>query len=449
MFEALTDRLEAAVKKLRGLGKISEKNVQEAVQEVRLALLEADVHFQVVGELTEAIRAKALGQDVLLSLTPEQQFIKIVNEELVRLMGGSAAGFNVPGRQPHILMLVGLNGSGKTTTAAKLAYYLRQEKHKHSLLVPADVYRPAAIEQLRTLAGMVGEDVYPTSESDRPVEICSKAVEGARSDRKDVVILDTAGRFHVDEELMDELAEIKNRVHPHQILLVVDSMTGQDAVNVAKGFHDRLKLDGVILTKMEGDARGGAALSVRHVTGCPIFFMGVGEKIDALEPFHPERVASRILGMGDVLSLIEKAEKSLDQKQAEKLREKISKNEFTLEDFKDQLVAIRKMGSVDDLVGMIPGFKKMARGFDSDLAEKETRKIEAILNSMTKQEKQNHAIINGSRRKRIALGSGTTVTDVNRFLKQYLEARKMMKQMTKLGKRGLGSMFGQNFFRGL
>ncbi len=437
MFDNLTDKLDQTLRKLRGLGRITESNIEDAVREVRLALLEADVHFQVVKEFVERVRQAALGQEVLRSLTPEQHFIKIVNAELRHIMGDQAVEMDLAAAPPVVIMLVGLQGSGKTTTVAKLARYLRDEKKRSPYLVPADVYRPAAIEQLITLGAQIGVPVHPSEPGADPVELCRAGAAAAKDRAHDVCILDTAGRLHIDDQLMGELERIKGAVTPHQILLVVDSMVGQDAVNVANGFHQRLGIDGVVLTKLDGDARGGAALSVRAATGRPILFSGTGEKVDAIEVFHPDRMATRILGMGDVMTLIERAERAYDQDQAAQLERKLRRNEFTLEDFRDQLRAVRKMGSMGDLLGMIPGMKKLTGGVDVGKAEKELRRIEAIISSMTKEERRNHNILNGSRRKRIAAGSGTSVTDVNRFLKQYLETKKIMKRMSKLAGRGI------------
>lgn len=437
MFDTLTEKFDQTIRKLRGAGKITERNIDDAVRDVRLALLEADVQFQVVKDFTDRVRSKALGQAVLASLTPEQQFIKIVNAELTALMGGTATRLDLGAAPPVAIMLVGLHGSGKTTTIAKLARHLKSEHGRTPYLVPADVYRPAAIDQLVTLGKQIDCAVHPSHPGADPVALSREALTFAKNHGHDVVLIDTAGRLHIDDELMDELARIKAAIQPHHILLVVDAMTGQDAVNVGSGFHGRLGLSGVILTKLDGDARGGAALSVRAVTGAPVVFAGIGEKLDALELFHPDRMATRILGMGDVLTLVEKAERAYDEKQALALQKKLRRNEFTLDDFRDQLHALRKMGSMGDLLGMIPGIKKFTRGLDMSSAEGELRRIEAIIGSMTKEERRNHLILNGSRRKRIALGSGTSVAEVNRFLKQFVQTKKMMKQMSKLAGRGL------------
>jgi signal recognition particle subunit SRP54 len=429
MLESLSDKFEAIFKKLRGEARIRESHLEATLREVRLALLEADVNVEVVKQFTEAIRSQARGEDVLQSLTPAQQIVKIVHHELVRLMGEDGRGLDLAASPPVPVMLVGLQGSGKTTTVAKLARYLKLEKKRNPYLVPADVRRPAAIEQLRLLGEQVDCSVHPSRADQNPVAICREALAAARNQGYDVCLFDTAGRLHIDEELMRELADIRSAVSPHEIVLVADAMTGQDAVNVARGFHERLALTGVILSKMEGDARGGAALSIRAISGAPILFLGVGEKLDALEPFHAERLASRILGMGDVLSLIERAEKAFDQKQAEQLEKKLRRDEFSLEDFRDQLRAMKKMGPVGELLGMIPGLGKMARGVDTGKAEKDLARIEAIINSMTRQERRNPNVLNARRRQRIALGSGTSVADINRFLKQYAQMKKMMRKL--------------------
>ncbi len=440
MFDTLSDKLEQTVKRLRGHGKITERNIEEAVRDVRLALLEADVHFEVVRDFTERVLAQSLGQEVLSSLTPEQHFIKIVRSELVHLMGDRAVELNLSVTPPAVIMLVGLHGAGKTTAAAKLARYLKVQRQRTPYLVPADVYRPAAVEQLTTLGRQADVPVHPTA-ADDPVRVCREARTEARNRGYDTVLIDTAGRLHIDDELMGELERIRDQVEPHQIVLVVDAMTGQDAVNVAGGFHKRLSLSGVIMTKLDGDARGGAALSVRAVTGAPILFAGVGEKLDALEVFHPDRMATRVLGMGDVLTLIEKAEQVYDEKQAQQLQRKLRRDEFTLEDFRDQLRAVRRMGAMGDLLAMIPGMKKIAKGMDVGAAEAELKHIEAVINSMTKQERGNAAILNGSRRRRIAAGSGTTVADVNRFLKQFQQTKKVMKQVAKYAGKGMPQGF--------
>ncbi|MGE4091466.1 MAG: signal recognition particle protein [Candidatus Binatia bacterium] len=436
MFESLGEKLESVFRRLRGHGKLTEKNIEDALREVRLALLEADVNFKVVKDFVDRIKEQALGQNVLASLTPEQQFIKIVHAELVNLLGGQQTELDLAAAPPVVILLVGLNGSGKTTTSGKLARYLKTELGRSPYLIPADIYRPAAIDQLQIIAKDLGVPIYPTPNDGTagdPIAIVNAGVEAARRQACDVAIVDTAGRLQIDDELMNELVLMRNAIHPHQVLLVADAMTGQEAVNVAAGFHSRVGLDGVILTKVEGDARGGAALSLRSVAEKPILFVGVGEKLDALEPFYPDRAASRILGMGDMLSLIEKAEKVYDQKQAEILEKKLRKNQFTLEDFQEQLRVIKKMGSVTDLVAMIPGGKKLMQGTDATAAEREFKRIEAIISSMTKEERQKPEILNGGRRRRIAIGSGTSVAEVNRFLKQYLDAKKVMRKITQLG----------------
>jgi signal recognition particle subunit SRP54 len=445
MFESLGEKLESVFRRLRGHGKLTEKNIEEALREVRLALLEADVNFKVVKDFIDRVKGQALGQEVLMSLTPEQQFIKIVHTELVALLGGERTELDLAAAPPVVLMLVGLNGSGKTTTSGKLARYLKTELKRSPYLVPADTYRPAAIDQLQIIAKDIGVPVHPTPQDGSagdPVAIAKAGVDAARRQACDVVIIDTAGRLQIDDELMSELERMRTVVNPHQVLLVADAMTGQEAVNVATGFHARIALDGVVLTKVEGDARGGAALSLRSVTGKPILFVGVGEKLDALEAFYPDRAASRILGMGDMLSLIEKAEKVYDQKQAEALEKKLRKNQFTLEDFQGQLRMLKQMGSMTDLVAMLPGGKKLMQGADMNAAEKEFKRIEAIISSMTREERQKPEILNGGRRRRIATGSGTSVAEVNRFLKQYLDAKKMMRKFTQLGMKGkLGKWF--------
>ena len=440
MFESLTDKLELTFKKLRGQGKITEKNIDDALREVRLALLEADVHVKVVKTFLETVKAKSLGQEVLQSLTPEQQFIKIVRDELVGLLGGEHHELDLKTAPPVVIMLVGLQGSGKTTTLAKLARYLRKDKKRSPYLVPADVYRPAAIEQLKILGREVDLPVHDSDPGISPVLLCQQALEEARKRFCDVLLIDTAGRLHIDEELMKELSSIKDAVHPHQILFVADSMTGQDAVNQAIGFDGKLGLTGIILTKLDGDARGGAALSIREMVGKPILFSGIGEKLEALEPFYPDRLASRILGMGDVLSLIDKVQQNVEQKEADRLQKAFQKQQFTLEEFQLQLQQIKKMGSVGSLLELIPGGNKLASQVDADKAEQEMKRVEAIINSMTLEERRNPAILNGRRRLRIAHGSGTTVTDVNRLMKQFMEMKKMMQRVNKMGVR---SLFGR------
>jgi len=440
MFESLSEKLSKTFKKLKGQGKLTEKNIQEALKEVRMALLEADVNYKVVKKFVEDIRQSAMGQEVLDSLSPGQQVIKIVYEELIRLMGGSRQELNLTGRPPFILMLVGLQGSGKTTTAGKLALHLRK-KGRNPYLVPADIYRPAAIEQLQKLGSQLGIPVHDTEKNRKPEDTCQEALSMAGSVGADVLIMDTAGRLHIDDELMAELVRIKERVSPTEILLVADAMTGQDAVNVAKHFNDLLDISGVILTKMEGDARGGAALSVKAVTDKPIKFIGVGEKLDALEPFFPDRLASRILGMGDMLSLIEKAQEEFDEKEALKLAKKLRKREFDLEDFLSQLRQLKKLGSLEQIMSMLPGMGQLKQLKNMKPDEKELVRVEAIINSMTKEERGNYKSVNGSRRRRIALGSGTTIQDVNRLLKNFAQTKKMMENLTRKGLQGVPSIF--------
>lgn len=437
MFDNLSDKLSDVFKKLKGHGKLSEKNIQEGLKEVRLALLEADVHYKVAKKFIADIKERALGQEVMTSLTPGQQVVKIVNEELTELMGAQHERLNLQGSHPVAIMLVGLQGSGKTTTAGKLAVFLRQEGRK-PYLVPADVYRPAAIDQLKKLGDQLTIPVFPSSADADPVQICQDARVAAHQEGCDTLLLDTAGRLHIDETLMGELGRIKEALKPSDILLIADAMTGQDAVNMAQAFNDALDIGGVVLTKMDGDARGGAALSIKAITGKPIKFVGVGEKLSELEPFHPDRMASRILGMGDILTMIEKAQAVVDEKEAAALEKKLRKNQFTLEDFRDQMRQIRKMGSFSDLMDMIPGMSKMKQLKNVQVDDRELVKIEAIINSMTAQERQYYTIINGSRRKRIAKGSGTRVQDVNKLIKNYAQVMKMMKKLNKGGLRGLG-----------
>jgi signal recognition particle subunit SRP54 len=439
MFDTLTGKLDAVFKKLRGRGVLKEDDVKEAMREVRLALLEADVNFKVVKEFVNKVQERAVGQEILASLTPGQQVIKVVHEELVRLLGGTQSKLHLSSNPPTVIMMVGLQGSGKTTTAGKLARNFKKDGRK-VLLVPADTRRPAAIEQLKTLARQVGVDAF-TSESTDPVVICRAARDFAERSLFEVVILDTAGRLQIDGPLMDELRQIKAGVKPHEVLFVADAMTGQEAVNIAEAFNKDLGFDGVVLTKLDGDARGGAALSVKAVTGKPIKFTGMGEKLDALEPFFPDRMASRILGMGDVMSLIEKAQETVNAEEAEKLAQKLKRNAFDLEDFRGQLKQVKKMGGLGSIMGMIPGMSKMKLP-DADVNDKELVKVDAIISSMTPRERANHTIINGSRRARIAKGSGTQVQDVNRLLKQFAEMQKMMKMMKGGKMKDMGRMFG-------
>lgn len=426
MFDNLSDRLNAIYKKLKGRGKLKEADVDEALRQIRVAFIEADVSLSVTKEFLAEIREKAIGQEVLKSLTPGHQMVKIVNDELTGLLGNSVAKVQMASQPPTVVLMAGLQGSGKTTTVGKLAKQFKEDGKK-CLLVPADVYRPAAIDQLNILGSDLGIDVFQAGGDNDPVSICRNAVEQARRTLCHYVLLDTAGRLQIDQELMEELKRIKASVQPHETLFVADSMMGQEAVNIAKSFHDALEIDGVILTKMDGDSRGGAALAIKKVTGKPIKFMGTGEKLDALEPFHPERVVSRIIGMGDVLTLIDKAEQVYDLEQQEEIRTKFKKNRFTLDDFKDQLQQIKKMGSMQQLLSMIPGANKL-KGLKVD--EKAFFKLEAIIGSMTPRERETHNIINGSRKRRIARGSGTTVNDINKLLKQFVQMQKMMKKIS-------------------
>jgi signal recognition particle subunit SRP54 len=435
MFENLSTRLQGIFKSLRNRGKLTEKEVDLALREVRTALLEADVNFKVAKAFIDRVRKRAVGEEVLMSLTPAQQVIKIVHEELTSLMGGQSSKIAFSPKPPTILMLVGLQGSGKTTSCAKLASLMRKQGRK-PLLAAADVYRPAAIKQLQVLGAQLGVEVFTLGDRADPADIAAGAVERARSMGHDTVILDTAGRLHIDDAMMEELERVKARVAPTEILLVVDAMTGQDAVNVAAVFNERLGIQGVILTKLDGDARGGAALSVREVTGKPIKFVATGEKLDALEQFHPDRMSSRILGMGDVLTIIEKAQETFDLEQAKKLEEKLRKQEFTLDDFMGQLQDVRKMGPLDQLLGMIPGVARSKALKDVRVDEKQFSKIEAIIRSMTPSERKNPSSIDGSRKRRIAAGSGTRVQEVNALLKQYDQARKMLRQLGDASRRG-------------
>lgn len=443
VFESLANKLQETFRRLRGKGKISEADVNEAMREVRLALLEADVNFRVVKDFVNRIKQRAVGQEVMRSLTPGQVIVKIVHEELTSLMGGSQARINLSPKPPTVVMMVGLQGSGKTTTSAKLAALYKRQGRRPAL-VACDVYRPAAIKQLQVLGSQIGIPVYSMGDKADPVEISKRSIDWAIDNTRDMLIIDTAGRLHIDEDMMAELEQIKYTVRPHEILLVVDAMTGQEAVSVSETFNNRLSVDGIVLTKLDGDTRGGAALSVRAVTGKPIKFSGIGEKLDGLEPFHPDRMASRILGMGDMLSLIEKAEAAFDLEKAKALEKKMRTQEFTLEDFKEQLKQVRSMGPLEQLLGMIPGFgaaKKM-QGLEVD--EKELGRVEAIINSMTPGERRHPHIIDGSRRKRIAAGSGTSVQEVNRLLKQFEQAKKLFRtlsDMEKGGKKGLKMPF--------
>ncbi len=434
MFQGLSEKLQETFKRLKSKGKLTEADVNEAMREVRMALLEADVNFKVVKDFVAKVKERSIGQEVLESLSPGQQVIKIVNEEMVALMGGVSSKINISSKPPTVIMLVGLQGAGKTTHGAKLANMLKKQG-KHPLLVACDIYRPAAIKQLEVLGEQIKVPVFSLGQ-ENPVKIAAASLQHANSQGLDVVIIDTAGRLHINEELMGELREIKSSVKPHEILLVVDAMTGQDAVNVAESFHNELGVDGIILTKLDGDTRGGAALSVKAVTGCPIKFAGVGEKMDAIEPFFPERMASRILGMGDVLTLIEKAQEAFDEKQAREMEQKLRKQEFTLDDFLDQMQQLKKMGPLNSLLEMIPGVGKQMK--DVQVDEKDMAHVEAIIHSMTAEERRKPALIKDSRKRRIAKGSGTSVQEVGRLLKQFEQMQKMMKQFA--GGSGMGMM---------
>ena len=430
MFDTLSDKLSGSLRKVRGRGRLTEDNIGQTLNEVKMALLEADVNFRVVKAFLRSVKARAIGEEVQSSLTPGQQFIKIVNEELTEMMGGANSGLTEPETTPMVAMLVGLQGSGKTSSVGKLAR-LCQTEGKKAYLIPADIYRPAAIRQLEVLAETLGVSCYPSMPDQNPLDIVRNGLEVAEQEEADAVFIDTAGRLHVDQELMEELSQIKASVNPHEIIFVADAMTGQEAVSVAKGFNDRLDISGVMLTKMDGDARGGAALSIRAITQKPIKFIAVGEKLENLEAFHPERVASRILGMGDMLSLIEKVEDSVSEREALQIQKKLKSNEFTLEDFRDQLRSMRKMGSMKDVIGMLPGMNSSAMK-DANVDENKLVHIDAIISSMTIKERQNHKLINGSRRMRIAKGSGTSVSEINRLLKQFVQMRKMMQKLLKV-----------------
>ncbi|MBL3641977.1 signal recognition particle protein [Bacillus sp. RHFB] len=433
-FEGLADRLQSTMQKIRGKGKVNEADVKEMMREVRLALLEADVNFKVVKDFVKRVSERSVGQEVLKSLTPGQQVIKVVKEELTALMGGEQSKIAVASKPPTVIMMVGLQGAGKTTTTGKLANLLRKKYNRKPLLVAADIYRPAAIKQLETLGKQLSMPVFSLGDQVSPVEIAKQAIEKAKEEHHDYVLIDTAGRLHVDENLMGELKDIKELTKPDEIFLVVDAMTGQDAVNVAQSFNEQLGLTGVVLTKLDGDTRGGAALSIRSVTDTPIKFVGMGEKLDALEAFHPERMASRILGMGDVLTLIEKAQANVDEEKAKELEKKMRTATFTFDDFLDQLGQVRNMGPLDDILKMIPGANKM-KGMDNlQIDEKQIGHVEAIIRSMTTHEKEHPETMNASRKKRIAKGSGRSIQEVNRLLKQFEEMKKMMKQVTNMQK---------------
>lgn len=443
-FENLSEKLQSVFKQLRSKGKLTEKDVKDAMREVKIALLEADVNYKIVKQFVNKVNERAVGVEVLESLTPGQQVIKIVNEELVELMGSAQSKLTFSSKPPTIYMMVGLQGAGKTTTSGKLAGLLKKQG-KNPLLVACDVYRPAAIKQLQVVGNNYGIPVFEMGDKLSPVDISKAALEFAAKNRHDVILIDTAGRLHINEELMDELKNIKEAVRPQEILLVVDAMTGQDAVTVAESFNAQLGVDGIILTKLDGDTRGGAALSVRSVTGKPIKYIGMGEKMEDLEPFYPDRMASRILGMGDVLSLIEKAQEAYDEKQAMEMAQKMRNNDFTLDDFLDQMQQIKKMGPLKDLMGMIPGMSQYNLN-DVEVNPKDMAHIEAIIQSMTKEERQNPSILNGPRKKRIANGSGRTIAEVNRLLKQFEDMKKMMKQMNSMTKGKKGKM-RMPFFR--
>ncbi|MCO5114470.1 MAG: signal recognition particle protein [Bdellovibrionaceae bacterium] len=436
MFNNLSDKLLGSIKKISGRSKISESNIEEVLKDIRMGLLEADVNFKVVKTFIDNVKAKALGQAVLNSVTPDQQFTKIVYDELVALLGGEAPFIDVK-KSPSHIMLVGLQGVGKTTTTAKLAVYIRQKLQKRVGLVPLDVYRPAAIEQLQTLAKQIDIPCFSSQLGEKPQELLRQAEEWRKQNDLEVLILDTAGRLQIDETLMDELQGLKELVQPKEILLVADAMLGQQSVNVAKGFHDKLGLSGLILTKVDGDARGGAALSIRETVGIPIKFLGIGEKVSALEVFHPDRLASRILDRGDVVGLVEKAQEMINEKDAKEAARKLSKNEFTVEDFLKQIQMMKKMGGLGSIMGMLPGMGQAMKQLKNQaMPDDELKKVEAIINSMTRQERQNHKILSGSRRLRIAKGSGTRVQDVNKFVKQFEQAKKMMSTMMKMGFKG-------------
>lgn len=438
-FEGLSSRLQQVFSKLKGKGKVSEDDVSEAMREVRLALLEADVNFKVVREFIAKVKERAVGQEVMKSFTPGMVIIDIVNKELTELMGGTQSKLARSNRPPTVIMMVGLQGAGKTTMTGKLARMLQKQNHR-PLLVAADIYRPAAIKQLQVLGEQIEAPVYSLGDKVSPVEIARSAMQHAKENGNDYVIVDTAGRLHIDETMMDELKQVREVVQPDEVLLVVDAMTGQEAVNVAESFHQQMELTGIALTKLDGDTRGGAALSVKAVTGCPIKFVGISEKVDGIEPFHPDRMASRILGMGDMLSLIEKAQTSIDAEKAAEMERKMRNAEFTFDDFLEQMDQVKKLGPLDQLLDMVPGMNKMKGVKDLKVDERQMARLEAIVRSMTKQEKQKPEIINYSRRKRIAAGSGTSLQDVNRLIRQFDDMRKMMKQFSSMmGPKGKGS----------
>lgn len=429
MFENLTDRLEGAFKVLKGQGRITEINIATSVKEIRRALVDADVNYKIAKEFTDRIKEKALGEKVMTAVSPGQLMVKIVKDELAALMGGSHEEINIKG-SPAVVLMAGLQGSGKTTFSAKLANHLKTKVGRKVLLVACDVYRPAAIEQLKVLGEQIGIEVFSDTENKKPVDIAQKAIKHAKLHGHQVVIVDTAGRLSIDEQMMDEIAALKKHAQPTESLFVVDAMTGQDAVNTAKAFNERIDFDGVVLTKLDGDTRGGAALSIKYIVQKPIKFVSRGEKMDTLELFHPDRMAQRILGMGDIVSLVEKAQEQFDEEQARKIQKKIRKNKFDFNDFLTQLGQIRKMGNIKDLMGMIPGMGKQLKNMDID--EHQFKKIEAIIQAMTPQERENPDLLDGNRRKRLSYGSGNTITEVNQFIKQFAEMRKMMKNMSKM-----------------
>ncbi|VAW87694.1 Signal recognition particle protein Ffh [hydrothermal vent metagenome] len=438
MFDNLSDRLGQTIKRLRGQGRLTDDNIKDALREVRMALLEADVALSVVRTFVEKVRERAIGQEVMKSLSPGQAFIKVVNDELVAVMGEANESLNLAAQPPAVVLMAGLQGSGKTTSVAKLARFLKEREKKSILVTSCDIYRPAAIEQLKTLAGEVNAEFFPSTTEDKPVKIAKAALKYAKKHMIDVVIVDTAGRLHIDADMMSEIKNIHEAIDPVETLFVVDSMTGQDAANTAKAFNDTLPLTGVILTKTDGDARGGAALSLREITGKPIKFLGVGEKTDALEAFHPDRIASRILGMGDVLSLVEQAELNVDREEAERLAKKLKKGKsFTLEDFRSQIQQMQNMGGISKLVDKLPGMGDVPDQVKSQINDKEFKRQEAIINSMTPKERRSPKLIRGSRKRRIAAGSGTQIQDVNRLLKQFTQMQKMMKKMSKGGMKNM------------
>ena len=442
MFENLSEKLTASLRKVRGQGRLTEENIGQTLNEVKMALLEADVNYRVVKAFLRSVKERSVGEEVQGSLSPGQQFIKIVNDELTDMMGGKNSSLSDPDIKPLVTMMVGLQGSGKTSSVGKLARLFLKEGNR-PYLIPADIYRPAAIEQLKVLAETLDVSCYPSRNDQTPLEIVRNGIIAAEQEEANAVFIDTAGRLQIDQEMMHELIEIKNALNPHEILFVADAMTGQEAVNVAKGFNDELNFTGVVLTKMDGDARGGAALSIRAITQKPIKFLGVGEKLEDLEEFHPERIASRILGMGDMLSLIEKIESSFSENEAHRIQKKLKTNEFTLEDFRDQLLSMRKMGSIKDMIGMLPGIGSSSIG-DPNFDEQKILQIDAIISSMTIKERRNHKIMNGSRRLRIAKGSGTKVSEINRLLKQFVQMRKMMQKLSNVSNPGKAMRMVQN-----